>query len=236
MPYLFYLGETQLPVTPGKLQLKISGNNKTVTLINEGEINILKETGLTEINFEALIPQSRYPFAVTPDGYKTASNYLAVFEQLKASKIPFQFVVSRTKPTGDYLFDTNIKVSLEEYTIIEDAAGNGMDLNVSIRLKQYKEYSTKTLDIKKISSSTSATSTSTSNNKSQSTNKAVASVNKARASGKVTATSHKVKSGETLWGICKKEFNDGSKYLEIAKQNGISDPNKIKPGMVIKFG
>ena len=32
------------PVTPEKISIKINGNNKTVNLINEGEINILKKS------------------------------------------------------------------------------------------------------------------------------------------------------------------------------------------------
>lgn len=40
--YLFYLGNMMLPVTPEKLELKIANNNKTITLINDGEVNLLK--------------------------------------------------------------------------------------------------------------------------------------------------------------------------------------------------
>lgn len=40
--YEFYLDKCLLPVTPSKLQLKIDNANKTLTLMDEGEINILK--------------------------------------------------------------------------------------------------------------------------------------------------------------------------------------------------
>lgn len=43
--YEFYLDKCLLPVTPSKLELKINNANKTVTLINEGEINILSCAG-----------------------------------------------------------------------------------------------------------------------------------------------------------------------------------------------
>ena len=49
MAYYFYLGKTLLPVAPQKLQLKIKGANKTYTLINDGEINVLKTPGLTDM-------------------------------------------------------------------------------------------------------------------------------------------------------------------------------------------
>ena len=58
MAYVFYLGSVMLPVTPGALQVKINGNNKTMTLINEGEINLLKQPGLTEVAFDGrVLPQ-----------------------------------------------------------------------------------------------------------------------------------------------------------------------------------
>ena len=67
-------------------------------------------------------------------------------EQLKTSQKPFQFIVSRTYPNGKLLFDTNIKVSLEDYKILEDTK-NGFDVNVEIKLKQYRDYGTKTVNV-----------------------------------------------------------------------------------------
>ena len=52
-----------LPVPPPKMETKINGQNKTINLINEGEVNLLKTTGLTDISFTCLLPNSQYPFA-----------------------------------------------------------------------------------------------------------------------------------------------------------------------------
>ena len=41
--YDFYMGNCLLPVTPEKMQIKINNANKQVTLMDEGEINILKK-------------------------------------------------------------------------------------------------------------------------------------------------------------------------------------------------
>lgn len=120
MAYHFYLGKTLCPVAPSKLQLKIKGQNETLTLINEGEINILKKPGLTEISFDLLLPNVKYPFATYKSGFKRAKHFLDKFEDLKTKKKSFQFIVTRTLPNGKMLFDTNMKVSLEDYTITED--------------------------------------------------------------------------------------------------------------------
>ena len=39
--YDFYLNKCLLPITPNKLQVKINNANSKVTLIDEGQINIL---------------------------------------------------------------------------------------------------------------------------------------------------------------------------------------------------
>lgn len=151
MAYYFYLDKLLLPIAPSKMDLKINNQNETATLINEGEVNILKKAGLTDIEFEALIPSVEYPFATYKNGFKKASYFLNEIEKLKINKRPFQFIVTRTMPNGEMLFDTNMRVSLEEYSI-EENAGEGFDLIVSISLKQYRDYGTKTVKIKKPSS------------------------------------------------------------------------------------
>jgi LysM repeat protein len=218
MSYFFFLDEVQLPVPPSKLQLKINNKNKTLTLINEGEVNILKTPGLTEVSFQALLPNVQYPFAMYGGDFQKADYYLAKLESLKTSLQPFQFICCRMKPsTLDALFDTNLTVTLEDYEIVEDA-GNGMDVMVSIKLKQYRPYATKTLNVK-----TAADGTKT------------ASVEKQRQTNKTTPKTHTVKKGETLWAICKKELGDGSKWQEVAELNGIANPNVLQVGQVIKL-
>lgn len=146
MAYDFYLGTLLLPVPPSKLDIKINNKNTTLMLINDSEINILKKAGLTEISFTALLPNTNYPFAVYKHGYRPASYYLDQLERLKTSQKPFQFIVSRRFPRGGNIFDTNIKVSIEDYKISEDQK-NGFDINADINLKQYREYKTKTIGL-----------------------------------------------------------------------------------------
>ena len=217
MAYYFYMDDVLLPVTPGALQLKINNNNKTITLINEGEVNVLKSAGLTDISFDSLLPNFNYPF--NNQDTQAIDIYLEKLEKLKTSKKPFIFSVSRVKPNGDYMYDTSMQVSLEDYTIKEDADKYGFDAMVSVKLKQYKEYKTKTLSTK-----------------TDSQGKTVATVTQNRASAKETPKTYTIKQGDTLWGIAKKNFNDGSKYKDLAKLNSISNPNSLKVGQVIKLG
>ncbi|QVY60926.1 LysM peptidoglycan-binding domain-containing protein [Cytobacillus gottheilii] len=217
--YAFYMDGLQLPVTPAEMTMSITNQNKTISLINDGEVNILKVAGLTDISFTAVIPQARYPFAVYKDGFKDAAFFLDKFEKLKIGQKPFQFIVSRVSPAGKLLFDTNMAVSLEEYEITEDAE-NGMDLEVSFKLKQYRAYGTKKAVVKQESSSAA---------------KKTVKAKSSRSSSKTPPKTHKVVSGDTLWALCKKYLGNGSRYPEIAKLNKIPNPDLIYPGQVIKF-
>ncbi len=219
--YDFYLKKCLLPIAPEKLELKINNANSTLTLINEGEINILKTSELTDVEFECRIPQVKYPFATYKSGFKGASYFLDYFERLKVDKKPFQFIVSRTMPNGKVLFSTNMKVSLEDYKITEQAK-DGFDLKVKIKLKQYRDYGTKTVSIKIAASKPKVT------------------VEKPRAAETNpiphTTQTYTVVRGDCLWNIAKRFYGNGAKYTIIYNANrGIigGNPNLIYPGQVL---
>lgn len=218
MAYIIFLDGVTLPIAPSKVEMKIKNQNKTINLINDGEVNILKDAGLTEISFSITIPHVQYPFAVYSSGFKPASFFLNKFEKLKTSKKPFQFICSRTAPSGQLLFDTNIKVSLEDYRITEDAK-EGQDLEITITLKQYKEYGTKLVSITVKQSTTPK-----------------ATVQPSRpAETAPTLKTYTVKSGDCLWNIAKKYLGNGSRYTEIynLNKNKIKNPNLIYVGQVL---
>lgn len=52
----------------------------------------------------------------------------------------------RVSPSGGMLFDTNIKVSVEDYNITEDGK-KGLDVAVDVNLKQWRDYGTKTVTV-----------------------------------------------------------------------------------------
>ena len=49
------------------------------------------------------------------------------------------------------------------------------------------------------------------------------------------ACGYTVQRGDSLWSIAKKQLGDGTKYKEIARKNGIANPNRIYPGQVLKL-
>lgn len=218
MSYKCYLFGELMPQTPAKLSVKISGKNTTVTLLNEGEINFLKYPGLTEITLPLVFPMLT--------ARKRPDYYLTLLERAKTQKTTTQFIMTRTTPAGQLLFDTNIKVSVEDYTIEENAT-NGLDVSVEVKLKQYRDYSTKTVAIK----------TTVKHNDSKDTPvvKKTATVKTTRpATTAPKVRTYTVKKGDTLWGIAKKYYGNGAKYTQIynANKDKIKNPNLIYPGQV----
>jgi hypothetical protein len=216
MAYYLYLGKMLCPVTPSKVETKINGKNKTMTLINEGEINIVKKAGLTDITFDLLFPNVKYPFAAYKSGFKDAKHFLDELENLKLDDSPFQFILTRTLPNGKFLFSTNIKVTLEDYAIREDK-NEGFDVIASVKLKQWKNFGTKTCNIQ---FSDSKPKVSAQN------------IRPAETAPKVKT--YTVKPGDCLWNIAKKYYDDGSKYTIIynANKDKIKNPNLIYPDQV----
>ena len=247
MAYIFYLDGEQLPITPGELQVKINNYNETVTLMNDGEINVLKLPGLTDIEFEIRLPQleypfegsefDSYPFASYPNGFRTAEYYLDKLETLKTERQPFQFIVSRALPGyttnvnfgeegkkafsihENSLFGTNIKVTVEDYTINEDAK-EGFDVIVKINLKQYRNYGTKIYT----------------REEGGAPGEVAVTVEEARETDNAPANNtHTVAAGDTLYNIAKQYLGDGGRYPEIFDLNKdkITNPNVISVGQVL---
>lgn len=215
--YSFFIDGMELPIAPQKLTVKIKGNNKTLTLINEGDINFLRAPGLTEITFDAVLPMlGQYSFA---NGYRRPDSYLNKLESLMTGKEPFRFLVSRVSPSGRLLYDTNMKVSLENYTVTEDAT-KGPDVTVSITLKQYISYSTKTVTVVKPKPEKKPV---------------VQQKKKRETSSAPKVKTYTVKSGDCLWNIAKKYYGTGAQYTKIynANKGKIKNPNLIYPGQVL---
>lgn len=221
--YDVYIDTMLCPIAPAKLQVKINNKNKTLVLIDEGEVNILKKAGLTDISFDLLLPNVKYPFAVYKTGFKKADYYLERLEELKTSQKPFKFKVVRQFPDGKMLFDTNMKVSLEQYDIVDDAK-EGFDITVGITLKQYRDFGTKTCNIKFASTKPKIEQP-----------KPARQQEKSPAPAKNQNKTYTVVKGDCLWNIAKKYYGNGSQYTKIynANKDKIKNPNLIYPGQVL---
>lgn len=55
----------------------------------------------------------------------------------------------------------------------------------------------------------------------------------ARADERVLPKTRTVKRGDTLWGIACELYGDGTRWREIAKKNGVTEPRKLPVGKVL---
>lgn len=154
----------RLPITPSALNISVEGNNETVSLINEGEVNLLKSPKLKEISFDALYPMyDHYPFATTygeKGEHLKFEEYWTFWNGIMKEKTTFRFIVSRRYGNYSwYKWDTDIKVSLESFELKEDADEYGQDILVSFKLKEVKDYGVKILTTKEENKTTDTSTT-----------------------------------------------------------------------------
>lgn len=220
--YQLYFGKLLLPQAPDEITLTINGKNETFDLLSIGEVNKLKSPGLSEIEFPLILPSQNYPWARYENGvFQGIDYYLTALEILATKKQPFQFIVLR-KHANRSLHTTNITVSLEDYALV-DTVEEGTDTKVSVRLKQYKEYSAKKIVVKK--TSTKKTSTA----KKKATRRPIVTL----------VAIYTTKKNDTLWGIAKKTRGSGAKWLKIYNLNKSklkkNKSKKLKKGIKLKL-
>ncbi|MGL6218518.1 MAG: LysM peptidoglycan-binding domain-containing protein [Lacrimispora sphenoides] len=219
MAYEVYIDDILLPLPPEKIPIKYSGQNKTATLINGEEINMIRPPGLAEISLDVVIPQMNYPFAVWDGSFENADDFLERLKELKEDGTTFEFIVIRDGPGNDSFFDTNMDVTLEDYKVSDDAK-EGLDLIVYLSLKEYKSYGTKIMNFVIVEEQTVP----------------VAPEPELERQGTPPAAkTYTVTKGDCLWAIAKKQLGNGSRWQEIYSLNKdkISNPNVIYPGQVL---
>ena len=214
--YLFYLNNILLPVTPNKVTISGNKKNTTMTLLNEGEINILKQEGLETIKFDIMLPNNKYPFAIYKGSYQNAEYFIKEIEKLKGK--PFQFIITRVKQGNSPMFNTNKKVAIENITQVESTK-DGIDVVLQIELKRYKHYGIKTYTIPTQSKDTVVEGFTNTRDT-------------ATSPLPTQTTKYIVKSGDSLWAIAKYYYGNGALYTKIynANKNVVSNPSLIYPG------
>lgn len=230
-----------LPVTPGKITTTYNGKNKEITLVDGTIINKLNPPGLVEYKFDVILPKdpevpyaNKYIDRVTgklvtyPQDY-----YLKYFHDIFANNKAVPFIIYRSQIGGgvdkglastlDVRGDgivTSKSVTIESYDLNENADDNGMDIVVSLKLKEYVAYYTRTIAI-----------TDNTNKKGTVT----ASTTTDRDETREIPATYTVQKGDCLINIAKKYYDDASKYKYLAELNALANANKIYVGQVLKL-
>ncbi|MBC5712327.1 LysM peptidoglycan-binding domain-containing protein [Hungatella sp. L12] len=219
MAYEVYIDDMLLPLPPQKIPIKYPGQNKSTTLINGEEINLIRPPGLAEITIDVVIPQMNYPSAVWDGSINDAGDFLDHLHDLKESGAPFEFIVIRDGPGRNDFFDTNIDVTLEDYKVSDDVK-EGFDLVVSLTMKEYKSYGTKIMNFVIVEDQPVPEAEEP---------------EPQRPAEVPAAKTYTVQKGDCLTLIAKRQLGNGTRWREIYDLNRdkISNPNMIQIGWVL---
>ena len=120
-----------LPVNPEQLQIKGQGNNELLHIVKLGDISILKEPKLQEIQIKCFFPAKvhrYYPYVLTQDHFQAPPFYIDFFENIREARIPCRFIVSDTV--------VNKMVSIESFHYTYEAGDE--DVTYELNLKEYR--------------------------------------------------------------------------------------------------
>ena len=136
--------------------------------------------------------KARFPMRQYPYAKEVLpyQNYFEKFKKVKEDKKPFTFLVARETPSGIVTWDTELTVLLESFDIDEDAE-NGDDVIIDFELKQYKNYGTKSVD----------------------------KPTPPRTEKTVNEQGYIIQKGDTLWGIAKRFYGNGTYWTAIYNYN-----------------
>lgn len=221
--YKIYLGGVQFPVAPSKIETTIEGQNKTINLINEAEVNMIKGLKLADYSFSLLLPNSKYPFADYDGQYRNSTYYLTKLENLKKKKKPFDLVIVKAKgKVVNNVFQNVVQsVTLEKYTITDEVE-EGYDIVVNVELKAYKEYGVTKVKVKKNTT----------------TNKVTYTKIKLSTTKKKIVNTYTTKAGQTFWNVAKQVYgkstlNNAKAIYSVNKSNKkLKDLKYVKNGKV----
>ncbi|WP_057760639.1 LysM peptidoglycan-binding domain-containing protein [Cytobacillus praedii] len=199
----------QLPENPSSIEIKDANSNKIYHISGVGEINVLKDSSLTEYTFEGVFPSQKSPFVIAKRALEPES-YVDYIRKWMASKQPIRFVF-----TGS-TFSINTLASIEAFEW-KEAGGTVGDIEYKLSLKKYVHYAAQKVKV---------------------VNQAAANKQASpRPDNRAPAKTYKLVKGDSLWKIAQKFLGSGSRYKEIQKLNNIkeSELRKLPIGLEVKL-
>lgn len=196
MLFLFEDAEiAELPILPEKITIKNSGSSTEKTVLELGNVNLLKDAKLKQISFSSFFPAVGIP-SVNVSKFKPPLWYMQKFKSAMKSKKPLQFML-----IGNDL-DINGKMSVESFECSESYGAVG-DVDYKLTLKEWVDYSPRKVIIQAQRATISAPVRS----------------GAPPAAPTDKSVKYTVKRGDCLWNICQQNYGNGNLYARLYNAN-----------------
>lgn len=201
--------EINIPVLPAKLNVSSPGKNERVTVLELGEVLLLRKKGLRILSWESFFPVSKAPYTVGQ--IRDPVSIVQAIQKARDQKTPVRFLITGTD------LDCNLRMGIDSFEY-EERSGELGDLYYTIKLYEWKDISPKRIVLPEKKEEPAKTQ------------------EPARAgTPEQTSKTYTVKPGDCLWNIAKAIYGKGSDYTKIYNANkGVigSNPNLIYAGQV----
>lgn len=201
--------EINIPVLPAKLNVSSPGNNERVTVLELGEVLLLRKKGLRILSWESFFPVSKAPYTVGQ--IRDPVSIVQAIQKARDQKSPVRFLITGTD------LDCNLRMGIDSFEY-EERSGELGDLYYTIKLYEWKDISPKRIVLPEKKEEPAKTQEPERPGKPEQTSK-----------------TYTVKPGDCLWNIAKAIYGKGSDYTKIYNANkGVigSNPNLIYAGQV----
>lgn len=203
----------KLPVNPEELKRERSMNVETYQVLGTGQVSIPVYGELETISFEAEFPSQRYHY-MESGARADADYYEKMFRRAQKELQPVRFIAS-----NDITDDISMMVLVKSVEAVEKAGEEG-DKYLTVKLQEYRAPGKRYVAV--------PTNESTAIKQEEASNEP--ENNPAVTDDKT----HTVQSGDTLWGLAKRYYGNGSLYSKIAAANpAIKNPNLIYDGQIL---
>ena len=201
--------EINIPVLPAKLNVSSPGKNERVTVLELGEVLLLRKKGLRILSWESFFPVSKAPYTVGQ--IRDPVSIVQAIQKARDQKSPVRFLITGTD------LDCNLRMGIDSFEY-EERSGELGDLYYTITLYEWKDISPKRIVLPEKKEEPAKTQEPERPGKPEQTSK-----------------TYTVKPGDCLWNIAKAIYGKGSDYTKIYNANkGVigSNPNLIYAGQV----
>ena len=201
--------EINIPVLPAKLNVSSPGKNERVTVLELGEVLLLRKKGLRILSWESFFPVSKAPYTVGQ--IRGPVSIVQAIQKARDQKSPVRFLITGTD------LDCNLRMGIDSFEY-EERSGELGDLYYTIKLYEWKDISPKRIVLPEKKEEPAKTQEPERPGKPEQTSK-----------------TYTVKPGDCLWNIAKAIYGKGSDYTKIYNANkGVigSNPNLIYAGQV----